>query len=159
MTSYTVCKLLMLMHENVKTRTNRIAPYTTHTFWKTPVKSAPTPKNTNFPDTFMLEQVKSLGSPSLYLKLTKSTPSVVDSQYREYPSWSARYCRFISPQSISYEFRKNIHVNIDLYYKAQFKRRISLAPNLKQLSKNNRCFCICIKFGTYEMRHVWTRPI
>ena len=44
MTSYTVCKLLMLMHENVKTRTNRIAPYTTHTFWKTPVKSAPTPQ-------------------------------------------------------------------------------------------------------------------
>ena len=51
-----------------------VAPYTTHTFWKTPVKSAPTRKNTNFPDTFMLEQVKSLGSPLLYLKLTKSTP-------------------------------------------------------------------------------------
>ena len=72
MTSYTVCKSLMLM--GILKHRPIVAPYTTHTFWKTPVKFAPTPKNTNFPDTFMLEQVKSLGSSSLYLKLTKSTP-------------------------------------------------------------------------------------
>ena len=58
------------VNENFKTRTNRCALYYSHIL----KNSAPTPKNTNFPDTFMLEQAKSLGSPSLYLKLTKSTP-------------------------------------------------------------------------------------
>ena len=49
-------------------------------------KNATTPKNTNFPNISMLEKVRSLGSPSLYLKLGKVPLSGEDSQDREYPS-------------------------------------------------------------------------
>ena len=58
-----------------------VASYTTH--------NAITPKNINFVNISMLEQVRSLGSPSLYPKQANVTLSGVDSQDREYPSSTA----------------------------------------------------------------------
>ena len=56
-----------------------VAFYTTHTFLKI-FKNATTPKDINFPNISMLEQVRSLGSHSLYPKLAKVPLSSVDSQ-------------------------------------------------------------------------------
>ena len=88
-------------------------------------KNATAPKNTNLLNISMLEQVRSLGSPSSYLKQAKVPLSGVDSQDREYPSSTAtktslQNCVCVAPNFIVHISSRSFRQILDNFSGVEF---------------------------------------